>query len=220
MKRYILATAQGATPQGDPIRPGRFPHTADKAGDAVARLLAASADSPALAALRHPGSVAGMKLYSLQTWRTGDQAYTVIKEEPLPTVTLGQKLAFALLVAREIFDSEALRAWVTDWLAGRGRSRDAIQVVRKALDKERSDVAAFREMVKISAAAGGERQAEEQEALLARVTRVVNAAEAMLAPEPDAAAVEAEIATALEGLDIPEGRLDWTALARQALQSG
>ena len=50
---------------------------------------------------------------------------TLLKEIPLPEITLVQKIAFAILCAKEVYKEEKWNKWADNWLSGEDRSKGA-----------------------------------------------------------------------------------------------
>jgi hypothetical protein len=57
--------------------------------------------------------------------KSGCKTLTTIKQIPLPEVTLTQKIAFAILCAKEIYKDENWNKWADGWLNGKDRSSTA-----------------------------------------------------------------------------------------------
>jgi hypothetical protein len=57
---------------------------------------------------------------------------TLVREIQLPEVTTNQRIAFAILCAKEVCQNETWNAWADKWLSGRDRSEKAAVKAMKA----------------------------------------------------------------------------------------
>jgi len=55
----------------------------------------------------------------------GCKSMALLEEIPLPKITVTQKIAFAILCAKQVCKDEAWNAWADKWLSGEDRSEDA-----------------------------------------------------------------------------------------------
>ena len=57
--------------------------------------------------------------------KVGFQSITTIKEIPLPKITMAQRVAFAILVAKKVYKNAKWNEWADKWLNGEDRTADA-----------------------------------------------------------------------------------------------
>jgi hypothetical protein len=68
---------------------------------------------------------------------------TLVKEIPLPVVTLTQKVAFGILCALEVYKKPSFVKWAKDWLKNTDRTYAAAEAVRAAYIGAYATTAAF-----------------------------------------------------------------------------
>lgn len=61
----------------------------------------------------------------LEPLKGGSKTLTTIKQIPVPTITVAQRVAFGILCALEVYKNNGFKTWATQWLSGVDRSVDA-----------------------------------------------------------------------------------------------
>jgi len=143
MQLYFLADQEGHLADHRVLQCGKFKQAIGSKDDPLARYAGPIHTSPLVAALTHPDSVDGdhNKMFEVNRWKvnvdsTNPEAYTVVKEVPVPTVTLGQKVAFTVATIREIYHDSDFVQWADDWLSGKDRSVESARKCREACERE------------------------------------------------------------------------------------
>lgn len=222
MKKYILTDAAGRTAAGHPVVPGKRIHSARfKKDDPLFQIIAAGHNQELLALLDGAAAAAdGSRLFLIQTWTVNvdardPKAYTVIREVPLPEVSLEQKLGFAVAASARLLNHGLYGKWAALWLSGDDRGADTASHMRAILEDE------------LKTAAGGKLPATEQLRRLGqqsvaldslqRALHVTGAAVLAATSPVDEKAVLAEIARAVSGLEHYDKQLDLARLCQETL---
>ena len=142
MIKYKLTTQELTTYKGFAWEIGKL-YTIDKMGaemcsDQVFHAYA----SPPLAVLHNPihANIANPRLWQAACdvvisdgMKCGAKSMTLIRELPLPVVTLNQRVAYGIYCALTIYTEPAYVAWAARWLSGEDRSfRSALVTSRAA----------------------------------------------------------------------------------------
>ncbi len=143
----------------------------------------------------------------------GSKRMTLIRELPLPVVTLTNRQAFGILSAKEVFREPQWTMWAERWLSGEDRTPSAPAARVEALAEELEEVASW-------AAAAVATASETASAMAA-------AAAAKAAAELEAAWVESRAAAAWEwaaarSLEVAEAKAlaaEWADQAATAKQT-
>jgi len=64
--------------------------------------------------------------------KSGYQSMTLIKELPLPEITLTQRVSFGILCTLEVYKDPAFIKWANSWLSGDDRSEESSEFVAEA----------------------------------------------------------------------------------------
>ena len=67
-----------------------------------------------------------------ESLKSGCKTLTTIKEIPLPEVSVTQKIAFAILCAKEVCKDEKWNSWADKWLSGEDRSKETAYAAANA----------------------------------------------------------------------------------------
>lgn len=143
MQLYFLADQQGHLADNRVLECGKFKQAIGSDKDPLAHYKGPIHTSPLVAALTHPDSVNGdtNKMFEVNRWKvsvdaSNPKAYTVVKEVAVPTVTIGQKVAFVVATVREIYHDADFQKWADDWLSGKDRTTAAAKACREATERE------------------------------------------------------------------------------------
>jgi len=93
-------------------------------------------DSPLLAMLHNPmhANISNPRLFGVEVdgeskgdngLKCGYRKMRLVKELPLPNITLNQRLAYGILCAKKVYEDGGWNTWADGWLNGRDRSRSA-----------------------------------------------------------------------------------------------
>lgn len=143
MQLYLIADTEGHLEDDRVLKCGKTIQVAGSKDDPLAKFKGSVHTSPLVAVLTFPEMLDthNSKMFSVNRWRvdvdsTNPQTYTVVKEVPVPVVTLGQKVAFAVATVKEIFHDAEFVKWAEDWLSGKDRSEQAAKKCRESMEKE------------------------------------------------------------------------------------
>jgi hypothetical protein len=223
MKTYVLTDETGNTGTGLKLEPGKFVHSAHTRKNMLARL-GNGGDTPVLAALMSPVQSASPRLFLIHSWdvavgASATQTYTVVKEiSSIPDVNLEQRLAFALLVLKGIYDNRDFKRWAEHWLFGADRGAEAAATLRKTLEVEHKAGEDLGELAAWGASYGSDgNTVRRMDDLTGRALHAVHAAE--LATGDPAQQTEAvrEIAKTVSHLGELAKAIKLPELAAQAL---
>ena len=64
--------------------------------------------------------------------KVGAQVVTILEQIPLPEITLEQKIRFAILCAKSVYEEKKFNKWADDWLSGKDRTASAAGAARAA----------------------------------------------------------------------------------------
>lgn len=188
MQLYFLADQEGHLADNRVLHCGKFKQAIGSKDDPLARYAGPVHTSPLVAALTHPDSVDGdhNKMFEVNRWKvnvdsSNPEAYTVVKEVPVPTVTLGQKVAFAVATIREIYHDSDFVKWADDWLSGKDRSAASAKLCREETERE-IEAAKQAEALAAWGASGSDDQDDlkRQEDLEQRAVHATRAAELLM----------------------------------------
>jgi hypothetical protein len=193
MQLYFIADQQGHLADDRILTCGKFKQKIGSKDDPLAKYSGPVHTSPLVAALTHPDSVNGEanKMFEVNRWKVNvdaknPEAYTVVKEVAVPTVTIGQKVAFAVATVREIYHDQDFVKWADDWLSGKDRSAESARACREATERE---IEASKEAEALAAwgASGSDDQDDlkRQEDIETRAVKVVRAAELLQSENAD-----------------------------------
>jgi len=146
----------------------------------------------------------------------GYKTMTLLEEIELPTITLEQKVAFAILCAKNVHDDPAWNDWADRWLSGKDRSRAAAaRAARAAVRAVRAVRAAWAAAMAAADAAETEAEAAEaaNAAMAAMAAMAARAAMSAAARAARAAANAAAMAAAMAAA----GTIDLIATAKRAV---
>jgi len=207
MKKYTLTDGESVSASRHRLAPGKFIHN-QKNSKAMHKLVHdCCCDTPLLAAMVSPFSSETAKLYQITCWnvavdpKAGGQAYTVIKEvSPVPQVTVAQKLQFAMLVMRELYEDRDFQRWIDFWVTDADRSAETAGAARKLLEKE-NKVSEELETLAAWGEAGGNdtKMMKGTNELVERALHLTRAAE-KAAADPEDSTIAIETAFALSGI--------------------
>ena len=68
--------------------------------------------------------------------KCGFTRLTTVKEISLPEVTTEQRVAFAILCAKEVYKDPEWSAWANEWLSGKDRTRESARAAARAAARE------------------------------------------------------------------------------------
>jgi len=201
MQLYFVADQTGHLADDRVLECGKFKQKIGSAEDPLARYAGPVHTSALVAALTHPDSLSGdsNKMFEVNRWKVNvdannPEAYTVVKEVAVPTVTIGQKVAFAVATVREIYHDSDFATWADDWLSGKDRSADSAKACREATEQE---IAASKEAESLAAwgASGSDDQDDlkRQEDLEHRAVHAIRAAELLATENTEAKDILSEI---------------------------
>lgn len=165
-------------------------------------------DHPFLAALRSANSTdPDVKMYVLQIWtidldQSNPQAYVIVRDEPMPTISLHDKFTFAMSVIKDIYNMDKVTEWIDSWLSNADRSIESINSMRATMEREKGNNLALAELSQKFAAAGSSAQIDELNDLIARTLHLTSAASELINDEPNRDLIEKDITIAL--LDIEQ----------------
>jgi hypothetical protein len=228
MRKYVLTDPDGSTSRGEKLEPGKLIEDARSGKDLLARLGACCCDSPLVAALVSPLATAdGARMFQINCWKVSadsDQAqmYTVVKEvTPVPQVTPGQKLAFALLVLLQAYKNKDFQVWAHGWLSGEDRSSNAAQTMRRLAEHELEAADGLEVLAAWGEAGGSDTEtAKDMDRLAHGVLHAARAAELMSLSRPDVRQAVEALAQAFTAIMQYAGRVDLAALAEKATGRG
>ena len=82
--------------------------------------------------------------------KSGYKAMRLIKEIEAPSVTERQRIAFAILCAKQVYKDARWEAWADKWLSGKDRTANAAYAAAaNANDADAADAAAYAMRIKI-----------------------------------------------------------------------
>jgi len=138
MKKFILVDNEGNTSDRQHIETGKFHMREGVALDkSVAAVMNSGANSPILAVLHYPGVIdAGLKMFLLHVWNLDNEAYSIVKEVELPTITAEHKLTFAIKAVGAIYDFPAYKKWAEGWASGADQSMDSLKAITSMVEGE------------------------------------------------------------------------------------
>jgi len=73
--------------------------------------------------------------------KMGSSELTLIKEIEIPKITLEQRVAYAILCAKEVCKDEDWNFWADNWLSGKDRSEKTAKAARWAASREAASAA-------------------------------------------------------------------------------
>lgn len=228
MQLYFVADRTGHLADNRVLECGKFKQKIGSDGDPLARYSGPVHTSALVAALTHPDSVSGdsNKMFEVNRWKVNvdaknPEAYTVVKEVAVPTVTIGQKVAFAVATVREIYHDSDFVTWADDWLSGKDRSADSAKACREATERE---IAASREAESLAAwgASGSDDQDDlkRQEDLEHRAVHAIRAAELLAKNDADAKDILAAIKDAMHKISGYGRVVNLASVAEKVLEIG
>jgi len=135
MKYYKLTDQNMQTFLGFQWEIGKWVHTSGK-GSLCTKGWLHCYTHPLLAILLNPihANIKNPKLFRVSVkgkretnkgLKLGFSYMKLVKEIPVPTITLTQKIAFGILCAKEVYKEEKWNQWANNWLSGKDRSKDA-----------------------------------------------------------------------------------------------
>lgn len=229
MQLYFIADKEGHLADNRVLHEGKTKEVVGSPRDPLAKYHGPVNTSPLVAALTHPDDVDGdhCKMFEVQRWKvsvdqTNPEAYTVVKEVPVPTVTIGQKVAFAVATMHEIYHDTDFQKWAKGWLSGTDRSLETAKVCREATEKE---IEAAKEVEALAAwgAAGGddqEEQLKQQEDLEQRAIHTLRAAEMLVTEGAEAKDIMNAIKAAMNRVNSFGNSVNLASIAEQVLKIG
>jgi len=226
MQLYFIADQQGHLADNRVLTCGKFKQKIGSADDPLARYAGPIHTSPLVAALTHPDSITGEdnKMFEVNRWKVNidsanPEAYTVVKEVAVPTVTIGQKVAFAVAAVREIYHDQDFIKWADDWLSGKDRSIDSARACRESTEKE---IEAAKEAEALAAwgASGVDDQEDlkRQEDIETRAVQVIRAAELLQTDGIEAQEIFACIKQSMHRISSYGRVVDLVGIAEKVLQ--
>jgi hypothetical protein len=143
MQLYFIADQEGHLADNRVLQCGKIKTLVGSKQDPLAKYSGPVHTSAIVAALTHPDSIDGEhnKMFEVNRWKvsvdsSNPEAYTVVKEVAVPTVTLGQKVAFTVATIKEIYHDSDFTSWAEDWLSGKDRSAESARACREATERE------------------------------------------------------------------------------------
>lgn len=210
MKKYVVTDSQGNAPNRVKLASGKFTLPVGTDRDVFVRLSRQCCDSPLQAVLTcpNPTNAENTKVFLLNRWETktgtdNNQGYTIVKEVPVPVVSLEQKVAFAIAAVSEIYRERDFVAWADDWLSGKNRTAESAQAMRKSAERDLKAEEDLKALASTFAAAGFDpRETERRKDLEQRAVYAARMAELVAATQPDEKAIAEAIIKATEGIGI------------------
>ncbi len=225
MQLYFLADQEGHLADNRVLECGKFKQAIGSSKDPLAKYSGPIHTSPLVAALTHPDSVDGdhNKMFEVNRWKvnvdaSNPEAYTVVKEVAVPTVTLGQKVAFAVAAVREIYHDTDFVKWADGWLSGKDRSADSAKACREATERE---IQAAKDCEALAAwgtsGADDQDDLKRQEDLEQRAIYVIRAAELLASDNAEAKDIFAAIKKSMDKINIYGQEVNLTSVAEKVL---
>jgi hypothetical protein len=101
--------------------------------------------SPLLAVLHNPihANIQNPRLFEIEVSgatkddngiKQGFRKMRLIKEMPKPEITTEQRVKYAILCAKDIYEDEDFNKWADNWLSGRSRSVGAAEAAARATE--------------------------------------------------------------------------------------
>ncbi len=148
MKKFILVDSEGNSSDQKHIDTGKFHLRKGVALDQSVEAVMNSGDnSPILAVLHYPGVIDdGLKMFLLHVWNLDGEAYSIVKEVELPTITTEHKLAFAIKAVSAIYDFPTYKKWADEWIHGHDRSMDSLKAITNKVDEEIKELESIRKV--------------------------------------------------------------------------
>jgi hypothetical protein len=143
MKLYKLTDENAQTYGGCQWGEG-VTHTASGEGELCGPGWIHAYEHPLLAVLHNPihGNFENPRLWECETTdenplrdgqvKLGVRNLTTIREIPLPVVTPEQRVRYAILCGKAVYDDPAWLRWAEDWLSGKDRSAEAAAAAARA----------------------------------------------------------------------------------------
>jgi hypothetical protein len=217
VKKYVITDEDGFTEDKFQLKLGKIVFSTKKSSkDPIKAVIENIAfDHPLLAALRSPNSTdPDVKMYMLQIWTidldlNNPQAYVIVRDELMPTVSLNDKFTFAMSVIKDIYNLDEVTDWVDNWLSNEDRSMDSVNELNATLEHEKGNNRALADLSQKFAAAGSGAQIDELNDLIARTLHLTAAAAESIHVEPDRDFIEKDITIALLDIEKYRERVDF-----------
>lgn len=221
MKKYVITDKDGYTADKFQFKIGKIVYSTKKSSkDPVKAIIDNDAyDHPFLAALRSANSTdPDVKMYVLQIWtidldQNNPQAYVIVRDEPMPTISLHDKFTFAMSVIKDVYNLDKVTEWIDNWLSNADRSIESISGIRAALEREKGNNQALAELSQKFAAAGSSAQIDELNDLIARAYHLTSAASESINAEPNRDLIEKDVTIALLDIEQYGERVDFIKIA-------
>lgn len=132
MAKYILANSENHTRRGSRIMPGSSSFSSQASSNIVARNASEMAPSPLAAIMLNPwhAQLDEAKMLELQfstgKFEVSDPVINMrVREVDLPEATTDQKIIFALMVIKKVYNNERFNLWADSWISGTDRSAES-----------------------------------------------------------------------------------------------
>lgn len=226
MQKYVITDKDGFTPEKYQFKPGKIVYsTKESSTDPVKAIIENSAyDDPLLAVLRCQNSTDfETKMFLLQMWeinldQNNPQAYVIVKNEPMPAISLNDKFTFAMSVIKDIYNMDKVTEWVDNWLSNADRSLKSIYEIKSTLEREAGNNQALAKLSQNFAAAGSSAQIDELDDLIVRTLHLTSAAKESISPEINRDFIEKDITIALLDIEKYSERTDLIKIAKETVE--
>jgi hypothetical protein len=226
MARYLLTNTDNYTWRGSRIFPGRSVFSSKTGHNVIEKNSAEIGESPLVAIMLNPwhAQLDEPKMLELQFSQVA-----VVKDDPsinmqvretgVPSVTTDQKIVFALMVLKEVYENVGFAEWAGSWISGTDRSAESAGKLLARLGKVAQESRALKEALKAAGASIEEldKVGADNSDFCSRASEAIFAAQMYMdRPENWPLLAARSVSRAVAGLG---GSYDLAAIAEQAIEA-